>query len=120
MDISSAANENFKKKNHLDPNYLPRKISSIQFYDNRKKKQFFSIYCIKFRVYLLFVTFNHNNGELLRRKICIMERENAFFKSSPVDENHLPQMNSEKVFFGCRVLNCRQASFRKKGKVRLV
>jgi hypothetical protein len=30
-----------------------------------------------------------------------VERENAFFKSSPVDEYHLPQMNSEKVFFGC-------------------
>jgi hypothetical protein len=29
-------------------------------------------------------------------------RENAFFKSSPVDEYHLPQMNSEKVFLGCR------------------
>jgi hypothetical protein len=28
-----------------------------------------------------------------------MERENAFFKSSLVDEYHLPQMNSEKVFF---------------------
>jgi hypothetical protein len=28
-----------------------------------------------------------------------VERENAFFKSSPVDEYHLPQMNSEKVFF---------------------
>jgi hypothetical protein len=27
-----------------------------------------------------------------------VERENAFFKSSPVDEYHLPQMNSEKVF----------------------
>jgi hypothetical protein len=26
------------------------------------------------------------------------ERENAFFKSSPVDEYHLPQMNSEKKF----------------------
>jgi hypothetical protein len=25
---------------------------------------------------------------------------NAFFKSSPVDEYHLPQMNSEKVFLG--------------------
>jgi hypothetical protein len=30
-----------------------------------------------------------------------VERENAFFKSSPVDEYHLPQINSEKVFFGC-------------------
>jgi hypothetical protein len=30
-----------------------------------------------------------------------VERENAFFKSSPVGEYHLPQMNSEKVFFGC-------------------
>jgi hypothetical protein len=28
-----------------------------------------------------------------------VERENAFFKSSPVDEFHLPQINSEKVFF---------------------
>jgi hypothetical protein len=28
-----------------------------------------------------------------------VERENAFFKSSPVDENHLPPMNSEKVCF---------------------
>jgi hypothetical protein len=34
-------------------------------------------------------------------KNCIVERENAFFKSSPVDEYHLRQMNSEKVFFGC-------------------
>jgi hypothetical protein len=32
-----------------------------------------------------------------------VERENAFFKSSPVGEYHLPQMNSEKVFLGCRV-----------------
>jgi hypothetical protein len=32
-------------------------------------------------------------------KHCIVERENAFFKSYPVDENHLPQMNSEKCFF---------------------
>jgi hypothetical protein len=29
-----------------------------------------------------------------------VERENAFYKSSPVDEYHLPEMNSEKVFFG--------------------
>jgi hypothetical protein len=28
-----------------------------------------------------------------------VERENAFFKSSPVDEYHLPQMISEKVFW---------------------
>jgi hypothetical protein len=28
-----------------------------------------------------------------------VERENAFFKSSPVSEYHLPQMNSEKFFF---------------------
>jgi hypothetical protein len=34
-------------------------------------------------------------------KNSIVERENAFFKSSPVDEYHLLQMNSEKVFFGC-------------------
>jgi hypothetical protein len=33
-------------------------------------------------------------------KNCIVERENAFFKSSPVDKYHLPQMNSEKVFLG--------------------
>jgi hypothetical protein len=45
------------------------------------------------------VTFNHKNGELERRKNCIVERKNAFFKSSPVDEYHLPQMNSEKIFF---------------------
>jgi hypothetical protein len=31
-----------------------------------------------------------------------VERENAFFKSSPVDEYHLPQMNSKKVFLGVR------------------
>jgi hypothetical protein len=36
-----------------------------------------------------------------RRKNCIVERENAFVKSSTVDEYHLPQMNSEKVFFWC-------------------
>jgi hypothetical protein len=36
-----------------------------------------------------------------RRKNCIVERENAFFKSSPVDKYHLPQINSEKVCFGC-------------------
>jgi hypothetical protein len=29
----------------------------------------------------------------------IVERENAFFKSSTVDEYHLPQMVSEEVFF---------------------
>jgi HSP90 family molecular chaperone len=29
-----------------------------------------------------------------------VERENAFFKSSPVNEYHLPQMNSEKKNFG--------------------
>jgi hypothetical protein len=45
------------------------------------------------------VTFSHKNGELKRRRNCIVERENAFFKSSPVDEYHLPQMNSENVFF---------------------
>jgi hypothetical protein len=28
-----------------------------------------------------------------------VEGKNAFFKSSPVDEYHLPQMNSGKVFF---------------------
>jgi hypothetical protein len=32
-----------------------------------------------------------------------VERENAFFKSSLVDEYHLPQMNSEKKYFGCMV-----------------
>jgi hypothetical protein len=32
-------------------------------------------------------------------KNCIVERENAFFKSSPVDEYHLP--HSEKSFFWC-------------------
>jgi hypothetical protein len=46
------------------------------------------------------VTFNHKNGKLKRRKNCIVEWENAFFKSSPVDEYHLPQMNSEKNFLG--------------------
>jgi hypothetical protein len=45
------------------------------------------------------VTFNHKNVELSRRKFFIVERENAFIKSSPVDEYHLPQMNSEKVLF---------------------
>jgi hypothetical protein len=30
----------------------------------------------------------------------IVKREKTFFKSSPVDEYHLPQMNSEKVLFG--------------------
>jgi hypothetical protein len=35
-------------------------------------------------------------------KNCIVEWENAFFKSSPVVEYHLPQMNFEKVFFGCK------------------
>jgi hypothetical protein len=29
-----------------------------------------------------------------------VERENAFFKSSPIAEYHLPQMNFEKVLFG--------------------
>jgi hypothetical protein len=33
-------------------------------------------------------------------KDCIVEREDAFFKSSPVDEYHLPQMNSEKLILG--------------------
>jgi hypothetical protein len=65
------------------------------------KKPIFSIYYTKFRVYSLFVTFIHKNRELQRRKNCTVERENAIFKSSPVDEYHLPQMNSEKVFFGC-------------------
>jgi hypothetical protein len=32
----------------------------------------------------------------------MMERENVFFKSSPEDEYHLPQINFEKVYFGCR------------------
>jgi hypothetical protein len=45
------------------------------------------------------VTFDYKNGGFKRRKYCIVERENAFFKSSPLDEYHLPQMNSEKVFF---------------------
>jgi hypothetical protein len=30
----------------------------------------------------------------------------AFFKSSLLDENHLPQMNSEKVVFGCMPKFC--------------
>jgi hypothetical protein len=29
----------------------------------------------------------------------------VFFKLSPVDEYHLPQMNSENVFFGCMIGN---------------
>jgi hypothetical protein len=33
-------------------------------------------------------------------KNCIVERENAFFKSSLAAEYHLPQMNSEKYFLG--------------------
>jgi hypothetical protein len=41
------------------------------------------------------VTFNHKNGKLKRRKNNIVEREKAFFKSSPVDEYHQPQMNSD-------------------------
>jgi hypothetical protein len=53
--------------------------------------QKFSIYHIKFRVYLLFVAFNHKN--------CIVEWVNSFFKSSPLDEYHLPQMNFKKNFF---------------------
>jgi hypothetical protein len=32
-----------------------------------------------------------------------VERENVFFKSSSVDEYHLPQMNSKKVFLGVRL-----------------
>jgi hypothetical protein len=47
------------------------------------------------------VTFNHKNREFQRIKNCIVERGNALFKSSPVDEYHLSQMNSEKVFFEC-------------------
>jgi hypothetical protein len=72
-------------------NYLPRKISSIYFYDNRQKSNFFQFITpnLEFRVKM----------EKKRRKSCIVERENAFFKSSLVDEYHLPQMNSEKVFF---------------------
>jgi hypothetical protein len=53
------------------------------------------------------VTFNHKNGEVQIRKNCIVERENAFFKSSPVDEYHLPQMNSEKDFFARKHENLR-------------
>jgi hypothetical protein len=34
-----------------------------------------------------------------------VEWENAFFKSSPVDEYHLPQMNSEKVFLAVESKN---------------
>jgi hypothetical protein len=30
-----------------------------------------------------------------------VEQENAFFKSSPVDEYHLPQMNSDFYFVLC-------------------
>jgi hypothetical protein len=42
MNISSAAIESLKK-NHLDPNYLPRKILSIHFYNNRQKLKFFQL-----------------------------------------------------------------------------
>jgi hypothetical protein len=62
-----------------------------------------------------------------RRKNCIVERENAFFQSSPVDEYHLPQMNFEKdlsvghkqqnhkniVNFKIRVCICRTLSWPK-------
>jgi hypothetical protein len=37
---------------------------------------------------------------VIKKQNCIVERENAFFKSSSVDEYNLPQMNSEKFFLG--------------------
>jgi hypothetical protein len=45
------------------------------------------------------VTFNHKK-ESYKEDKTVSERGNAFFKSSPVDEYHLPQMNSEKCFLG--------------------
>jgi hypothetical protein len=65
------------------------------------KNQIFSIYYTKFRVYLLFMTFNQKMESYKEEKNCIMERENVLFKSTAVDEYHLPQMYSLKVYFGC-------------------
>jgi hypothetical protein len=48
-----------------------------------------------------------------------VERENAFFKSSPVAEYHLPQMNSEKVFFGCSDAGVTFESYEKVRKLQL-
>jgi hypothetical protein len=96
-EFSSAANESFKKFIWI-PIICQGRFQTY-FFTIIDKNQFFSIYYTKFRVYVLFVTFNHKNGETKRkekrRKNCIVERENAFFKSSPVDEYHLPQMNSD-------------------------
>jgi hypothetical protein len=47
------------------------------------------------------VAFNQKLEGYEEGKIDV-ERKNAFFKSSPVDKNNLPQMNSKKVFF-CEV-----------------
>jgi hypothetical protein len=98
MNISSAANETFKKFI-----LIPIICQFFTIFTNRQKPQFFSIYYTKFRVYLLIVTFNHENWEFQRRKYCITDREKVFLISSLVDEYHLPQMNSEKVFLGIRV-----------------
>jgi hypothetical protein len=49
--------------------------------------------------------------ESFKEENCIVERKNAFIKSSPVDEYHLPRMNSEKVFLG--VGRCRKIAHRR-------
>jgi hypothetical protein len=41
-----------------------------------------------------------------------VERENAFFKSSPVDKYHLPQMNSEEDIFECSITHITGVSVR--------
>jgi hypothetical protein len=98
MNVSSAA---IFQKIHLDPNYLPRKISNIHFYDNRQRTKFFQFVApnSEFIYYLWLIIIK------IERKNCIVKREIAFYKSSPVDKYHLPQINFEKVFLGCGLNN---------------
>jgi hypothetical protein len=71
------------KKIHLDPNYLPKKISNIHFYDNRQKINFFQ-----------FITPNLefiNYFELLIIKMeSYIEEEFVSWSGKMRFSNHLP------------------------------
>jgi hypothetical protein len=105
-DVSSALDEYIIcrkwifQKIHLDPNYLPRKISNINFYDNRQKPKFFEFITpnleLLYYLWLLIIKMESSKYEKLYRGAgkCVFQIISRRWISSAADV-------FRKSFFGC-------------------
>jgi hypothetical protein len=77
-----------------------------QFLRQSTKIFFFQFICpnLEFIYYLLLSIMKMKSFK--EEQNCIVERENALFKSSPVDVYHLPQMNAAMKFDPFKLLKC--------------